>query len=85
MKYLEVKAMREHYQNKALTGDLSLHDELESLGHDPLDGVSFASPAASGLAHDEGLIVEDFLGVEPSSTYGYTKGDVETVLGRARG
>jgi hypothetical protein len=43
----------------------------------PLEGIEFASDAASDLALESGLAAEDFSGVEPSGETGYTKPDIE--------
>ena len=43
--------------------------------------VPFASNAARDLAYGEGLADEDFAGLKPSGKTGYTKADVEAVIG----
>jgi len=49
----------------------------EPVDNGPLEGIEFASGAASDLALEEEFTAEDFSGVEPSGETGYTKPDVE--------
>lgn len=46
----------------------------------PLATVNFASDAAAELAASAGLSVADFEGKPPSSTHGFTKADVQSVV-----
>lgn len=55
----------------------------ENQGYDPLEGVDFASDAALELAIEEELDATegDFDDVAPSGETGYTKADVESMIG----
>lgn len=73
-------------QEKALAGPVE--DKMLRSGENKADAppdIVFASSAAADLAHGEGLVADDFLGVDPSSTYGYTKADVEAAIRQVRG
>lgn len=56
-------------------------DEDKHERYEETDAVSFASSAAEELAESEGLDASDFEGREASSDNGYTKADVEDVVG----
>lgn len=84
MKYLESKALRGGYANKALPGaeqNKAGVPATDGAQTDPLETVDFASPAARTSATEAGLTAEDFKRKRRGSDKGFTKDDVERIAG----
>lgn len=84
MKYLEAKALRGGYSNKALGGAPENKQAAETGGDvGPLDGVDFASPQARTAAEEAGLTAESFKRRKRTSEKGFTVTDVERIAATA--
>lgn len=80
MKYLEQKALRGGYPNKALPGP---DEDKSQAGTDALEGVRFGSPSAKKQAEEAGLTAESFKRRRTSSERGFTLADVERIAASA--